>query len=87
MHWFIVIAYAAVFGWLVSLVTRRYGMGPVVTVPVSVLGGCLGGGLDRVTNAGLGPGFAFYSLAVLLSLLATVGGSFAFLLTSSERRV
>lgn len=87
MHWLIIISYAVIFGWLSSLVSRRYGMGAVVTIPIAVLGACLGGGLDRINNSPYAPGFGFYGLAVLLSLLATVGGSFAFLLTSSERRI
>lgn len=87
MHWAIVLTCAFIFGWLVSFVTRRYGMGAVVTVPIAVLGAGLGGALDRVIFNLSAPAFSFYGLSALLCLLAVGGGAFAFLLTSSERRV
>lgn len=87
MHWAIVFTFAIVFGFLVSFVARRYGMGPVVTVPVAVLGAALGGALDRIIFNVSAPAFSFYGLSLLLCTLAVGGAAFAFLLTSSERRV
>ncbi|MCM2281136.1 MAG: hypothetical protein NDI61_04745 [Bdellovibrionaceae bacterium] len=86
MKWIIIIALAIPLGWFVSLITRRYGMGAIVCVPIAVLGAAMGGALDRILFEAATPAYTFYALSLLLSVAALGGGTFAFLLTSSERR-
>jgi uncharacterized membrane protein YeaQ/YmgE (transglycosylase-associated protein family) len=88
MHWLTIVAFAIVLGWICSLVMRRYGMGPVVCLPIAVIGAVLGGGLDRgVFRVAEPPHYSFYGLSLLLCLLALGGGIYAFNLTRSERRI
>jgi hypothetical protein len=60
-------------------------MGPIVCIPVAVIGAVLGGILynvyDPVSN------FAFYGFAIFLTIVALGGGIFAYVLTGTERRV
>ncbi len=82
--WIIVLAIAAVLGWITSLAMRRVGMGPIVCIPVAVIGAILGGVIhyiyDPVST------LAFYGLSLLLSVLALGGSIYAFFLTGAERR-
>lgn len=87
MHWLIIIAFAIVFGWTLSLVMRRYGMGVIVCVPVALLGAGLGGALDRLVTQVDTPAYSFYGLSLLLSLLALGGATWAYMLTKTERRI
>lgn len=87
MRWLIITLLAIPLGWLTSLVTRRYGMGPVVCLPIAVLGAWMGGALTLIIFEPSMPGYMFYGISLLMSILALGGGSFAFLLTGSERRV
>jgi uncharacterized membrane protein YeaQ/YmgE (transglycosylase-associated protein family) len=85
IHWLIVLSIAVVLGWVTSLLMRRIGMGPVVCIPVALIGAVLGGILysiyDPVSN------FAFYGFALFLTILALGGSVYAYVLTGTERRV
>ena len=85
LAWLFVIAFALIIGWVTSLAMRRVGMGPVVCIPIAVIGAILGGIIYYIADPA--SPLAFYGLSMLLSVLALGGGVYAFFLTGAERRV
>ena len=83
--WIIVLSVAAVLGWVTSLAMRRVGMGPIVCIPVAMLGAVLGGVIHHIYDPT--SNLAFYGLAILLCVLSLGGSVYAFFLTGAERRV
>lgn len=86
MHWIVIALIAIAFGWLYGLVTRPVGFGSVVSIPVSLIGALLGATLSVVALKGNGL-WSFYGLACAFSIVALGGALYAFVLTSSERRL